>query len=957
MCDIGADVAGKKSHFDDQENIYQAVMREYQRQAEKKHFFEVEHVNHAFQDAREEKYNALHNSQMERQFNSRSKDEKPSYQLITEGGTFVAQEVDKKKSENKNEKSSSGDSEQSKKKGNSQPQTGTEATDNKLLKMSQKERETKENENRKNEDLEKGTFSPQVNQAAGNENVEKISNQGVLVTQQNERQDENENVGTSTKDNGKKQSKFEKNLYQNLKDKGKDDSNRIEDPEKIQEKYQNDMNRAEKISGNKHPKINRNSKMSDWDNKENTDKTESSEEGQKQQFSANATLIENDEAANFDNEKDMSVRQKERFHNKESNESEEDRSKGKAKLKGGVNNIEKEELKERLYRNREILKEAKGRYKDHRTDKLKLIDSQLKKIEKELKDIDKPQDKDKKEESRFISKKFKDNSQEYQRNENRFAPEKDSQNEKDGKFSEKNEYKQENKKTNHFNSDDSKTPVTPELNRMMNYNDNRKSQDIFQQGDPNNRRFTPEQQESMERSTDYEDNSAKGGHYDEDVQSQHYPHSQENKGNRDMGDLYSKLDVNNGITLKDVDLDSEKMHDLVHRVLANSKFIEADEGMRNEELLEKMVSKHGIEHLKQGSIKQNYDKPREKRTFNKKKRKRKSKKRKKTYKAEKLLQGIAEKRQLFSPQRDESLTIQKNLNYVILVVKSDLNSGEPFIIANVKFPKEAKYQRACMEKVISDISNVNSEYEKKLNVLIMGDFHFDRLSGSDAKGELYKIITNLQIDGENYHSPITYLEKDPITTVYGRRFDNILSNINSKGNIKTIGPDFPLEPESVILPITLQRLYNNYITALYTTDNDESDKIYECIKAFQMAGKNELEGTACKNTWVPSSYISDHLPLQFKVKMNLPGKSTPIEVKLASWNIQGDTFKERLLDPSVRQGFLTALKKYHVAIFHEFPPHDRIIDDQELGSSKYTLSEILCPNTELFLVRFFLYSD
>ena len=183
MCDIGADVAGKKSHFDDQENIYQTVMREYQRQAEKKHFFEVEHVNHAFQDAREEKYNALHNSQMERQFNSRSKDEKPSYQLITEGGTFIAQEVDKKKSEKKNEKSSSGDSEQSKEKGDSQPQTGTEATDNGLLKMSQKERETKENENRKTEDMEKGTFSPQANQAAGNENVEKISNQGVLVTQ------------------------------------------------------------------------------------------------------------------------------------------------------------------------------------------------------------------------------------------------------------------------------------------------------------------------------------------------------------------------------------------------------------------------------------------------------------------------------------------------------------------------------------------------------------------------------------------------------------------------------------------------------------------------------------------------------------------------------------------------------------------------------------------------------
>ncbi|XP_065659673.1 uncharacterized protein LOC105849752 isoform X2 [Hydra vulgaris] len=272
-------------------------------------------------------------------------------------------------------------------------------------------------------------------------------------------------------------------------------------------------------------------------------------------------------------------------------------------------------------------------------------------------------------------------------------------------------------------------------------------------------------------------------------------------------------------------------------------------------------------------------------------------------------------------------------NYVIYTVKSDLNSGDPFILANVRFPKGKHLQRACMAKIAADIANVNSQAETSYKKIIAGDFHMDRLSGSDDKGDMYKILTNLQIEGENFHSPLTYGEKDPITTVYGRRFDNIIANLPLKGNLKAIGPDFPLEPEAVVMPFILQRLYNNYMTSLYTSDNDESDSIYECIKAFQMAGKAELQNSVCKDIWTPSSYISDHLPLELRVSLKVSGRSSPVELRLASWNIQGDTFKERLLDPDVKRGFIQRLKKYHMAVFHEFPPHDRILDDQELGGS------------------------
>ena len=316
------------------------------------------------------------------------------------------------------------------------------------------------------------------------------------------------------------------------------------------------------------------------------------------------------------------------------------------------------------------------------------------------------------------------------------------------------------------------------------------------------------------------------------------------------------------------------------------------------------------------------------------KRRRKSKKHR--LKRRKKMERNAVKREFDQgKKRTDSGTADHGMSYVIMTITSDLNAGEEFMIVNVKLPKNKKFQRACFEKMVSSISNVNSESEKKMNVLIMGDFHLDRLTGSDDKGELFKMITNLQIDGENFHSPITYSDKDPISTVYGRRYDNILSNIHFQGNLKAIGPDFPIEPEAVIMPLTLQRLYNNYMTSLYTTDSDESDKIYECLKAFQLAGRGELDNVVCKDSWVPSSYISDHLPLQFKITKDEPGKAAPVVIKMTSWNLQGDTFKERLLDPAVKKGFLAALKNYHVAVFHEFPPHDRILDDEELGSSKY----------------------
>ncbi|XP_057311784.1 uncharacterized protein LOC130649515 isoform X1 [Hydractinia symbiolongicarpus] len=385
--------------------------------------------------------------------------------------------------------------------------------------------------------------------------------------------------------------------------------------------------------------------------------------------------------------------------------------------------------------------------------------------------------------------------------------------------------------------------------------------------------------------------------------------------------------VEEGTPLADIDLDSDKMHHLVNEVLLQPKLRTFNEEFKNDQLLEELLTHRRLHYMQNKSSEARYKRTLKVLHLKRRKKGVMGKTKRRSHRLGKRVKAVN------ASKRGNVVEPTNELNYVITTVTSDLNSGEPFLVANVKLPRDKRFQRHCMEKIMADVSNTNSEAEKKLPVFIMGDFHFDHLTGADDTGDIYKILNNLQIDGDNYHAPIIYSEKDPITTVYGRRFDNILTNMNLKGNLKTIGPDLPVEPEPIILPLTLQRLYNNYMTALYSSDGGESDSIYECIKAFQLAGKSELNNVVCKDSWVPSSFISDHLPLQVKVKIKVPGKSSPIEINIASWNIQGDTFKERLMDPAVKKQFFSYLKNFNMAVFQEFPGHDRILDDDELGTS------------------------
>jgi len=104
------------------------------------------------------------------------------------------------------------------------------------------------------------------------------------------------------------------------------------------------------------------------------------------------------------------------------------------------------------------------------------------------------------------------------------------------------------------------------------------------------------------------------------------------------------------------------------------------------------------------------------------------------------------------------------------------------------------------------------------------------------------------------------------------------------------------------------------------------------MKAFQLAGKEQLENVVCRDTWVPSSFLSDHLPIAVKISITTQGKSS-IEIRMASWNIDGGDLKKRLRDPVARYAFLTYLKKHHFVVFHEFPKYDRVLDNEELEGS------------------------
>ena len=58
-------------------------------------------------------------------------------------------------------------------------------------------------------------------------------------------------------------------------------------------------------------------------------------------------------------------------------------------------------------------------------------------------------------------------------------------------------------------------------------------------------------------------------------------------------------------------------------------------------------------------------------------------------------------------------------------------------------------------------------------------------------------LTNLHLKHEDYQPIIKYDAKDPITTIYGRRFDNIVTNMDVKRDLKIVGPDLPVAPKQV----------------------------------------------------------------------------------------------------------------------------------------------------------------
>ena len=68
-----------------------------------------------------------------------------------------------------------------------------------------------------------------------------------------------------------------------------------------------------------------------------------------------------------------------------------------------------------------------------------------------------------------------------------------------------------------------------------------------------------------------------------------------------------------------------------------------------------------------------------------------------------------------------------------------------------------------------------------------------------------------------------------------------------KRDLKVMGPDFPVPPKQDLIPFTLQRLYNNYMTSYYTTGSGAADVIYHCIKAYQIAGECLFLGFQLQN--------------------------------------------------------------------------------------------------------------
>ena len=270
----------------------------------------------------------------------------------------------------------------------------------------------------------------------------------------------------------------------------------------------------------------------------------------------------------------------------------------------------------------------------------------------------------------------------------------------------------------------------------------------------------------------------------------------------------------------------------------------------------------------------------------------------------------------------------------VRIQAADVNNGEPVAVVNVRYSYSKKDQQIV--ETVNYVKGTLTTGQYNM-IVVLGEFN--EYTETDLK-DLLSAIT------KPANSVLKLDPKAPITTCDGHKFHNILLN-KSKGtkvqlNLPEFSADADFSANEKAGDFTLHNLVNNYVT-LSAFRKDVSN-VQKCLNEY--VSKKTKRSPPCHNgPWVSSRMISDHLPLQLKIKLI----EQQADLSIGTWNIEGQppttSFKDannlkenylswKLNDPDIQSRITNIVQKFDILVFQELVVDDKNLQIHQMKSNQ-----------------------
>ena len=233
----------------------------------------------------------------------------------------------------------------------------------------------------------------------------------------------------------------------------------------------------------------------------------------------------------------------------------------------------------------------------------------------------------------------------------------------------------------------------------------------------------------------------------------------------------------------------------------------------------------------------------------------------------------------------------------VKIMATNVNKGKSVAVVNVQFASK-DFDRE--KQIKATVKFIKEGLKGKFDmIIVLGDFF---KYTNDQLTDLLGAIDN------NAKPAIDLDSKAPITTVDGGRFDNVLI---SDGEVKKLNlPRFPYPADGS--DPRFSNMYNNYV--ILDTYGKDPTNVKLCMDEY--VEKQTTDSAACAQLWVSSRMISDHLPLQLKVRL-VDDMQEETELSVGTWNIEHDHLVAKLADPDTATRMEAVTKKFNILVFQE----------------------------------------